>query len=74
VRDLTNELEFTAEEISACNIRMKDGLILWDIERDKDVEVNEVVEHLIKNKLKELNSSNKLPIEYNLLFEKFKLN
>ena len=71
--DLKARLAFNEKEIKDFKIEEKDGRVTWKKSVEKEIEVGEKAEELIKGALKKLDEAGKVNDQNVMLFEKWKI-
>ena len=71
VRSLQNDLSFSEEEIKETGLTLKDNQYRWKKEVEKDVQIGDKGNDIIKNSFKKLNEQKKVPMSMFNLYEKF---
>ena len=74
VRKLREMLSLTEEEIGEYNVKQEDNNLMWDADKallEKEFEFGEFAEKQVTDKLKELDTENKLTERHYSLYEKF---
>ena len=73
LRVLREELSFSEEEHKDLNIRQEDEMVVWNMEKDieKEIEVPETLVKIIKDTLKKLDKEEKLVEDHIELCEMF---
>ena len=69
---LKSDLSFSDEEIKKWGIKvLEDGRVMWNKSGDKQIEIGETIETMIKLKLESVEKENKINVENVSLYEKF---
>jgi hypothetical protein len=71
--DLKGRLAFNEKEIKEFEVKEKDGRITWKKSDEKDIEIGEKAEEIIKGALKKVDESGKVNEQNITLFEKWKI-
>ena len=65
IRDISKKIEIPQDEMKAINLRPKDGMLLWDEGKGKDIEVkfSALELNLLKGQVDKLDKENKITMD-----------